>query len=78
MLLLQDEFLQTVWDREPSLLSLGDMEGELEPSRRELRQLPSFNSTGSFSLPEDYRWGHPSWSSMECCGGGWSQQRKPA
>ena len=59
MLLLQDEFLQTVWDREPSLLSLGDMEGELESSRRELRQLPSFNSTGSFSLPEDYRWGTP-------------------
>eukprot|EP00891_Asterochloris_glomerata_P006713 jgi/Astpho2/6713/Aster-x1395 len=49
-----DEFLQTVWDREPSLLSLGDMEGELEPSRRELRQLPSFNSAGSFSLPEDF------------------------
>ena len=59
VLLLQDEFLQTVWDREPSLLSLGDMEGELEPARRELRQLPSFNSAGSFSLPEDYRWGNP-------------------
>ena len=59
MLRLQDEFLQTVWDREPSLLSLGDMEGELEPARRELRQLPSFNSAGSFSLPEDYRWGNP-------------------